>query len=171
MHLTILIINGRPLSGKDTFYMIVEELLEHSYLVHNISSVDVIKQAARALGWNGIKDEKSRQFLSDLKILSTNYNDGPLKYMDNMIKNRTVDCNHVFCLHIREPQEIKRFCKLYPQTKTLHINRDSQEINDIIVDNETEKYNYDFYLENNGTITDYIRTVESFLYDINLLGV
>ena len=65
---------------------------------------DQIKAIASQLGWNGAKDSKSRQFLSDLKDLSTNYNDGPFLYILGQILK---DQNILF-VHIREIEEIEK---------------------------------------------------------------
>lgn len=47
----------------------------------NISSVDKIKEAAKVLGWDGGKTEEDRKFLSDLKLLSTGYNNYLYEYI------------------------------------------------------------------------------------------
>ena len=102
----IIVINGTGGSGKDTF---VEFCKEH-VIVFNHSSVDIIKQAASIMGWDGKKDDKSRKFLSDLKALVTEYNDGCFKHIVELVKEFTNvkedDC--ILFLHIREPEEIKR---------------------------------------------------------------
>ena len=77
-------------------------------LIAQISSVDIIKEVARRLGWNGEKDDKSRKFLSDLKDLSTQYSDAPLEYLTKEF-NRVKDHDNVMLfMHIREPGEIQR---------------------------------------------------------------
>ena len=66
----IVVINGSGGSGKTTFVSMVKKYAS----VCEISSVERIKQAATLLGWNGDKTEKDRKFLSDLKFLSSAYN-------------------------------------------------------------------------------------------------
>ena len=79
MQKQVIIINGTGGSGKDTFVQYCSKYAK----VINISSVDKVKEAATILvGWKGEKDEKSRKLLVDLKKLSIDYNDAPLKYIE-----------------------------------------------------------------------------------------
>lgn len=68
--------------AKDTFVKMVSRQMDKTsnYMaVMNISSVDKVKEAAKIIGWNGGKEEKDRKFLSDLKELSSGYNDMQIK--------------------------------------------------------------------------------------------
>ena len=69
----IIVINGTGGSGKDTFISYCENYTK----VFNFSSIDIIKEIASTMGWNGGKTEKDRKFLADLKALATDYNDLP----------------------------------------------------------------------------------------------
>ena len=105
----VLIINGAPRSGKDTFINTLT--WENSGKVIRCSSIDWIKQQALNLGWDGIKDAKGRQFLSDLKNACTNYADIPFKKITERIlssRNRySQEAGTVyFCTCVREPEEI-----------------------------------------------------------------
>ena len=71
MNKNIIIINGTGGSGKDTFVEFVSKYNK----VLNFSSVDKVKEIAKLIGWTGAKEEKDRKFLSDLKKLTTDYND------------------------------------------------------------------------------------------------
>ena len=56
----IIIINGTGGSGKDTFVSYCADCVK----VFNISAVDVVKEAARVLGWEGEKSETdTKQYL------------------------------------------------------------------------------------------------------------
>ena len=105
----VLIINGAPRSGKDTFINTLT--MENPGKVIRYSSIDWIKQQAINLGWDGIKDAKGRQFLSDLKNACTNYADIPFKKITERIlssRNRySQEAGTVyFCTCVREPEEI-----------------------------------------------------------------
>ena len=105
----VLIINGAPRSGKDTFINTLT--WEKPGKVIRYSSIDWIKQQALNLGWDGIKDAKGRQFLSDLKNACTNYADIPFKKITERIlssRNRySQEAGTVyFCTCVREPEEI-----------------------------------------------------------------
>lgn len=71
MEKQIVIINGTGGSGKDTFVQFCSKYNK----VMNFSSIDKVKEIARLIGWDGKKTEKDRKFLSDLKKLTTEYND------------------------------------------------------------------------------------------------
>ena len=101
-----IVINGPPASGKDTVVKMATHIANKLGLpVHNISSVDKVKEAATLLGWDGKKDNRGRQFLSDLKDLSTNFYEGPLLY--TIERFQRIEDGLVFC-HIREPSEVIR---------------------------------------------------------------
>ena len=86
----IFIINGSGGSGKDTFVSLVRECMEEGLnqnnLVDNFSSVDKVKEIAKIIGWDGKKTEKDRKFLSDLKLLCTEYNNMPFKSMQEKVE-------------------------------------------------------------------------------------
>lgn len=96
----VFIINGSGGVGKDTLIELIAEC--SGFSIMNFSSVDKVKEIARMIGWDGGKTEKDRKFLSDLKLLCSEYNDMPFKSMDstvNMFHNN--DALMLF-LHIRE---------------------------------------------------------------------
>ena len=77
----IFIINGSGGVGKDTFV----SLVSNNIATMNFSSVDKVKEIARDIGWLGEKTEKDRKFLSDLKLLCTDYNDMPFNSMRSKV--------------------------------------------------------------------------------------
>lgn len=146
---TIFVLNGQGKAGKDTFAKFAMHYLnkEHRMLTAVISSVDMVKIFGQKLGWDGVKDEKGRKFLSDLKELSTRYN-GPMKYMAEYIET----CGaHVVFVHIREPEEIKKLVDRYPSAITVLLNRGKSLKLGNISDDDVENYVYDHYIENNDT--------------------
>jgi hypothetical protein len=109
---TIVIINGYPESGKDTFVEFCRDYLCNQLKLGSkeFSSVDNVKIAAEYLGWDRVKNEKGRKFLSDLKDMSTELYDGPFKQIVNFIEKY----NHsVFFIYIREPPEIQKLKDWY----------------------------------------------------------
>ena len=72
----IYITSGVGRSGKDTFYEFISKYIP----TYKYSIVDLSKQAAKVLGWDGGKTEKDRRFLSDIMDLSTDYNNAPFKW-------------------------------------------------------------------------------------------
>ena len=155
----IFIINGSGGVGKDTFVELVStelnDTLKKFHTVENFSSVDKVKVIAIEIGWDGKKREKDRKFLSDLKNLSSNYCDMPFQSMKNkvneFIKN---DENKFLFLHIREPEEIIRAVKEF-DAKTILVVRDTVKyITSNMADKNVFNYDYDYVIQNNGTITD-----------------
>ena len=116
----VLIINGAPRSGKDTFINTLT--WENSGKVIRCSSIDWIKQQALNLGWDGIKDAKGRQFLSDLKNACINYADIPFKKITEVLFSA---CNRYaqeagtvyFCTCVREPEEISKIVRWCNENK------------------------------------------------------
>lgn len=164
----IFIINGSGGVGKDTFVELVStelnDRLKKFHTVDNFSSVDKVKEIAKEIGWDGKKTEKDRRFLSDLKILTSNYCDMPFESMKSKVSEFLKDeITKILFLHIREPEEIERAVKEFG-AKTILIIRDSENH---IVSNTADKnvfdYDYDFTIENNGTIEDLKDKVNDFL--------
>ena len=152
MHKQVFIINGSGGVGKDTFV----EFVADNFSTMNVSSVDKVKEVARAIGWSGGKTEKDRKFLSDLKLLCTDYNDLPLNSMkekyEEFINN---DSNFLF-LHIREPEEIEKARMIF-DAKTILIKKDSvKHITSNLADANVYKYNYDIVVNNNDGINELI---------------
>lgn len=164
----IFIINGSGGTGKDTFVELVSmelnDRLKRFHTVINFSSVDKVKEIAREIGWSGKKSEKDRKFLSDLKILSSNYCDMPFQSMRNKVNEFFKDeGSKLLFLHIREPEEIGRAVKEF-KAKTILIVRDSvKHITSNMADENVYNYKYDFVIENNGTIEDLKKKAVNFL--------
>jgi hypothetical protein len=160
------IINGAARSGKDSFVEFCKEIPK-SYNIYRISSVDRIYEAAGLLGWGGQKDEKGRQFLSDLKDMSTKNYDGPEQYMLGQIK--TFVKPFVAFYMIREPEEIQKFKKQISNFCTLLINRPNlkQYLNH--ADANVEKYIYDYIIYNDGSLEELKKQAKSYLRYIQKL--
>lgn len=119
----IIVINGPAGIGKDSF---IKEFSQHRKTI-NFSSVDKVKEVAKIIGWTGAKTEKDRKFLSDLKALTTNYND--MSYLDTkkaIEKFKKGDNEYIF-IHIREKEEIERIVKEFNAT-TLLIIKDNVDL-------------------------------------------
>ena len=144
----VIIINGVGGSGKDTFVKLCQN---HCSKVMNYSSVEFVKKIARECGWEGGKCEKDRKFLSDLKDLLTEYNNIPFKDMDKFIHACR---NKVTFLHIREPQEIEKAKKHFNAITLLIQNPNVSLIESNHADRDVRSYNYDYYINNDGTLQD-----------------
>lgn len=163
----VVIINGYPRqrSGKDTFVNFCKDILNDSEAVpkcYNLSTIDYVKSVAEKCGWNGEKDASSRKFLSDLKKALTEWRDLPFRDIQDKIHLITLAAlraqqweeTTVF-IHCREPEEIKRLVTQY-RGLTLLIKREDKESDkqSNSSDRDILNYNYDFVIENNGTLED-----------------
>lgn len=140
----IIVINGTGGCGKDTFVSFVSKYSK----VYNFSSIDKVKEIATLIGWDGQKTEKDRKFLSDLKKLTTEYNDMAFNSIKDAINNFKNNDNEIMFIHIREPEEIKRVVDTFG-AKTLLIKRKNYEIiTSNISDASVENYDYDYIIYN-----------------------
>lgn len=166
----IVIINGAPCSGKDTFCDLCKEI--NPAYTFSISTIDNIKEIAHEIGWGGEKTPKARKFLSDLKDLTTEFNDYPFRNTLRRIKNiyREVEIfdgdldKVVIFIHSREPEEIARF-KIELGAYTLLIRRpevENQEASNH-ADSNYLNYNYNFEIWNTGTLDDLKQKAREFL--------
>lgn len=167
MQKKIFITNGMARSGKDTF----AEILNRYVPTLKVSSIDQVKQIAEACGWNGKKDEKSRKFLSDLKLLLTGYNDLPFKSISDTVYHFKKNTLHnVLLIDIREPIEIER-AKNEFDASTILIRRNSiQNITSNSADAGVFNYDYDYIIDNNGTLDDFEGQIIKFGLDVGIIG-
>lgn len=163
----VFILNGRAGSGKDTFVDLQKDyaLREYMIKVSGISTVDKVKEAARILGWNGIKDSRSRKFLSDLKDLSVEYCDSPAHYCYQRV-NYMQD-NEWLYIHCREPIEIEKLRNHISNTTkcyTVFIRRyASLDVTSNHADTDVENYNYDFEIDNNSDLSAFATKAYQFV--------
>lgn len=149
----VIVLNGTARSGKDTFALFVHEEFP-TLTIYNLSTVDKIKEVATILGWSGKKDDKSRKFLSDLKDLSTDYNNGPFNYIINSVENNDI-LNTIHFVHCREPQEIQKFKDHFGNIcHTILLRRPNLTQFNNHADSEVENFDYDYIIDNDGTLND-----------------
>lgn len=167
----LIIINGKPTAGKDTVVLNCEKYFSESsdipVPIQNLSSIDLVRQAATILGWDGRKDPMSRNFLSDLKDLSTKYNNGPFGYVTSV----TISNDYpITFAHVREPEEIE---KLYEKFKSepehqvvpirLYVDRNVHVLSTNHADNNTDDQEYDYVIQNHGSLEELYRNTEFFI--------
>ena len=181
----IFIINGSGGVGKDEFvimisnqcYKLIEKNNDYSYYkewlkVKNYSSVTKVKEIAKIIGWDGSKTEKDRKFLSDLKLLTSQYNDmsmNDIKKCVNTFMNDKyeVDAKIMF-IHIREVKEITRAVNEFKEynAKTILVKRNSvKHITSNMADENVYNYNYDIVINNDGNMNDLEVIAKKFLKD------
>ena len=162
MNKKIIVINGTGGSGKDTFVEYVSKYAK----VYNFSSVDKVKEIAKLIGWTGTKTDKDRKFLSDLKKLTTNYNDMSFVSIKEAINKFNSSDNEIMFIHIREPEEILKVVEA-SGAKTILIKRKNLDnTNSNTSDMNVDNYNYDYYINNDSTLEDFEEKAKEFLENI-----
>lgn len=168
MNKQIFVINGSGRVGKDTFVNLVSEEVNNSkrkfHTVINFSSVAKVKSIAREIGWDGGKTEKDRRFLSDLKALTTDYCDMPFKSMKKQVHEfMEDDTSQVLFIHIREPEEIARAVKEFDAKTILVVRNVVEPIRSNASDRRVYDYEYDYVIENDGTIEELKKKAKDFV--------
>ena len=152
MKKAVIVINGAGGVGKDTLC----DLVAKHFKVYNVSSITPIKEIAALCGWDGSKDDKSRKFLADLKRISIEYNNYPTAWAKARYEEFLSSENEVMFLHVREPEEIKKFVIATDgAAKTLLVRGGSRMTKTSYgnaADDSVEQYEYDYYYVNEKTL-------------------
>lgn len=158
-----IIINGCGGVGKDPFVDYCRIFAN----ITNISSVDKIKEAAKILGWDGSKAEEDRKFLSDLKLLSTGYNNFPYEYIKQSIDNFMKDkSSNVLFIHLREPEEIEKVKQDFDCITVLVQNINKDHIDSNMADANVHNYEYDFVINNDYDLDRLKQKAISFICEV-----
>lgn len=162
---TLIIVNGFPRAGKDTFMDYYGELWRQTGLsIMKHSTIDTCKALAVDMGWDGEKTPEMRNMLSELKDLYTKYFDGPLNEIKKLLKEPWID---MLFVAMREPAEIKRTVEwaeangIRCQTFLIRSNREERN-HDSHSDQLVLDYPYSLYLGNNGTEEDFKKGIDDF---------
>lgn len=159
----IFVINGSAGVGKDT----ICQLAARYWRVKTISSITPIQTVAQAAGWDGVKTREARRFLAELKHACTVFNDLPLRYCLAQWETFQQSNDQILFVHIREPQEIARFCAAVPgHCSTLLVHRPALEQKQGLLGNEADdhvnEFSYDYIFWNDGTLDELPAKVERF---------
>ena len=158
---TVLIVNGKPRAGKDTFV----ELLSYMIPVYKYSIIEKVKCIALDCGWKGKKEERDRKFLYELKKLTDEYSD--MSFIDVYEKIEAFAKDEIkevlFAVDIRDPEDIEMMKELTGAFTVFIENENVPEITSNPADANVANYEYDFVIKNNGTMDDYKREVYNFL--------
>lgn len=167
MKTRVIIINGVPTAGKDTFVQMVADYcnIDESANVFNISSVEPIKDMLVGFGWNGDKSDSIRDIIASIKKLWIATQNGPTTFLFTNIYQYHMmhadEDNIIFC-HVREPIEIDKLVNIFAgmeimgiEARTILVDRTSAHSDTSISSDDIENitnYKYDSYIYNNGTL-------------------
>ena len=147
----IFITNGSGGNGKDTF----AEFLSKYISVFKYSSIDLVKEMYESIGIDrNSKDEKKRKLYSDTKDMLTKYDDIPFKDIKSIVddfKNNKIEAE-VLLIDIREPEEIARAVETFGAETILIDNPNVRNIESNHADANVFNYEYDYIIENDGTL-------------------
>lgn len=161
----IFITNGMARCGKDTFAAFLNEFVP----TLKYSSIDKVKEIAKLCGWTGGKTERDRKFLSDLKVLTSEYSDLPFKAIAQEIeKFREDNINSIMLIDIREPKEIEKAKKAFGAKTILIENNRVKMIDSNMADANVFNYTYDYTIQNNGTLDEFREKVAKFAKEVLL---
>lgn len=165
----IVIINGYPQSGKDTFVRFVNNT---KVVVHNCHTSTPAKDAFITAGWDGRKTPEIRKALSDCMVLFEDLFGATSLHIDKQIQYcRSLEIKNegtlvVLFIHIREPENIAKYREILEnghEVMTLLIDRETKEDPSNTSDENVEGYNYDYIIENNNSLEELQERAEAFV--------
>lgn len=156
----VIIVNGFPCVGKGEF---VSAIIERHPNVSKLSIIDSVKDIAIKMRWKMIKDEKGRQFLSDLKNLCEEFNDSPYQILSDKIRKAEELGREAVFVDARSSRDIDRLKNDF-NAITILIKRDVPAQYNNEADANVSNYSYDFEFENNGTIEN-LKESANLFYD------
>ena len=163
----LFVVNGFPQVGKDTFceYCCAELYNKYKRIGFIFSSINKVEEAAHILGWDGVKDDKGRKFLSDLKKLSVKNYDGPTKELRKIIDQNKWHDPVIFYM-VREPEEIEKLKKEFVLETILITDGNIPENLSNDSDKNVNDYTYDYVIKNNGTKEDLENEAKDFIHKV-----
>lgn len=167
----VFITNGSAENGKDSFAEFVGKYIS----TYKYSSIDLVKEMFEVAGvTKDDKTEKKRRLWSDGKDLLTWYDDIPFKDITSIVtdfKNNKIE-TEVLLIDIREPEEIARAVETFGAETILVRNPNAIKIESNHADRDVENYEYDYIIENNGSLEQLDCVAKEFVeYVIKGLGV
>lgn len=167
--MNVVIINGNGGSGKDTFVRMCK-LIDSR--IENFSTIDNVKTVAKQMGWQDDKSEKGRKFLSDLKVLWDDYNGMATQSVVNRVRQYISTLENLCVtgtvfIHCREPENIKKLVEEFSDYRVITLlitNSNVPQITTNDSDKNVANYDYDFVIENNGTLGDLRNSARWFYY-------
>lgn len=161
----VYVTNGSAENGKDSFADFVGKYIS----TYKYSSIDLVKEMFEVVGVSKKeKTEKKRRLWSDGKDLLTEYDDIPFKDVTSIVtdfKNNKIEAE-VLLIDIREPEEISRAVETFGAETILVRNPNAIKIESNHADRDVENYEYDYIIENDGTLEQLEMVAKLFVCDV-----
>lgn len=150
----IVIVNGISCAGKDSFCDFCGTFCK----TITVSTVDKVKEIAKdVFGWDGIKDEKGRRLLTEIREAWGKYNEGPLMHVFDTV--RIGEPTDITFIMIREHTELLKAQALFIShgytCLTLWVERKDNTpgpTEQRFLDMIPEGYNFDFVIHNDSDL-------------------
>lgn len=161
----VFITNGSGSKGKDSFAELVGKYIP----TFKYSSIDLVKDMLEFAGVKKEpKTERKRLLYSDTKDMLTKYDDIPFKDVTSVVadfKSGQIDTN-VLLIDIREPDEIARAVETFGAETILVRNPNVDNITTNHADRDVENYEYDYIIENDGTLEQLDKVAKLFVCEV-----
>lgn len=161
----IFITNGSATNGKDTFAKMIGDYIS----TYKYSSIDLVKDMLEFAGVpKEPKTEEKRLLYSDTKDRLTKYDDIPFKDIISIVtdfKNNKIEAE-VLLIDIREPDEIARAVETFGAETILVRNPNAKKVTSNHADRDVENYNYDYIIENDGTLEQLEMVAKLFVREV-----
>lgn len=163
----VIIVNGYPDSGKTT----VSKMIAHQKPTIIHSSIKYVKEISKEyFGWNNVKTDISRKFLSDMKMFLNDKTDLIEKDLSDVYQNfiNPNDSHVILLIDIREKNEISKYKEKFKAVTLLVKNpRVNTNVNNNS-DAQVEDTTYDYTIYNDGTLSNLESEVNKFLRQIEV---
>lgn len=147
----VILINGYPNSGKDTFVSMVKAIYPKTI---NFHTSDPVKQALTDLGWkedwNGDKTDKARNLIAHIMKEGNELFNLLEVSVDAVVSKSKVD-TMVF-IHVREPHNLKLLKEKYNALTVLVRRPEAEQEYTNDSDRNVDDFEYDYIIENLGKL-------------------
>lgn len=172
--MNIIIINGGPGVGKDTFATLCQTAASKVNCdVYQVSTVDHVRQLVKIFGLDSTKTPEMRKMMSDAKDFLDSFGDTSTSYVcDQIDKIDERDASAIVFIHCREPKKIvdlQTVCKMrynvHARTLLIKRNIERTELNRISnhADANVEDFQYDSVIDNYGDMQVFQQQADYFM--------
>ena len=179
-------VSGKAESGKDTFYSLLANVCADSgepLNVCRLAFADKVKECARAMGWNGEKDENGRTGLIMVGDGAREYFDKDVwikKLINSLEDKKNIPNLIVVVTDCRYPNEVDELAAwsffnehdfyAVRVERSNHVSRLTKEqlenASEVALDDYAP---WNYIIENTGTLEDYAESVRTICKDVGIL--
>lgn len=158
----IFVLNGSPRAGKNTFVKLIPNAAHYSY-------VDLTR---RMLDTEGIdykfKSNSARVMLETINNALEKYDDIPFKDICSITDdflNGYLGADYLF-IDIRKPENIEKYLKEFKGARAVFVDDKKPVSNVTESDSLVADYQYDFYIDNSGSLENLKQEAMRFIHKI-----